>query len=235
MTPETALQPESLAQVVIRFAGDSGDGMQLTGDRFTDVSAAFGNDLATLPNYPAEIRAPAGTIAGVSSFQVQISDHEILTPGDVPSVLVAMNPAALRANIDELAPGGTILVNSDAFEERNLDKAGYQANPLEDGSLAAYRVIQVAMTSMTLEATKDLGVKPRDAERSKNFFALGLLSWLYHRDLDATENFLNEKFSRKPEILKANIAALHAGYNYGDTTEDFVVRYEVSPAPMPAG
>jgi 2-oxoglutarate ferredoxin oxidoreductase subunit alpha len=172
VTTETeSLTPEPLAEVVIRFAGDSGDGMQLTGDRFTDVSAAFGNDLATLPNFPAEIRAPAGTIAGVSSFQVQISDHDILTPGDLPTVLVAMNPAALRANINELEPGGTILVNSDSFEQRNLEKAGYQANPLEDGSLSAFRVIQVAMTAMTLESTKELGVKPRDAERSKNFFA----------------------------------------------------------------
>src|SRR5687767_2360328 len=167
VTTETEpLTPEPLTEVVIRFAGDSGDGMQLTGDRFTDVSAAFGNDLATLPDFPAEIRAPAGTIAGVSSFQVQISDHDILTPGDRPTVLVAMSPAALRATINELEPGGTVLVNSDAFEQRNLEKAGYQANPLEDGSLSAFRVIQVAMTAMTLEATKELGVKPRDAERS---------------------------------------------------------------------
>src|SRR6187397_417320 len=161
-TPETQpLEPAILDEVVIRFAGDSGDGMQLTGDRFTDVSAVFGNDLATMPNYPAEIRAPAGTIAGVSSFQVHISDHEILTPGDMPNVLVAMNPAALKANIGELAPGGTLLVNSDTFEERNLTKAGYPANPLDDGSLAAFRVVQVPMTSITLESTKDLGVKPR--------------------------------------------------------------------------
>ena len=203
MTPQsTSLTPEPLAEVVIRFAGDSGDGMQLTGDRFTDVSAAFGNDLATLPNYPAEIRAPAGTIAGVSSFQVQISDHEILTPGDLPTVLVAMNPAALRANIGELEPGGTILVNSDAFEPRNLEKAGYIGNPLDDDTLAAYRVIQVAMTTMTLEATKELGVKPRDAERSKNFFALGLISWLYTRPVEPTLKWIDERFGNRELVAR---------------------------------
>ena len=177
-------KPETVDRVVIRFAGDSGDGMQLVGDRFTELSAVFGNDLATLPNYPAEIRAPAGTIAGVSSFQVHISDHDILTPGDAPNVLVAMNPAALRANLSEVPPGSTLLINADAFEDRNLAKAGYAVNPLDDGSLAAYRVIQVPMTAITLEATAELGVKPRDAERSKNFFALGLVSWMYTRPID---------------------------------------------------
>lgn len=236
MTPETStLKPEPLAEVVIRFAGDSGDGMQLTGDRFTDVSAAFGNDLATLPNYPAEIRAPAGTIAGVSSFQVQISDHDILTPGDLPTVLVAMNPAALRANIDELAKGGTILVNSDAFDQRNLDKAGYQANPLEDGSLSAYRVIQVPMTSMTLEATKELGVKPRDAERSKNFFALGLISWLYTRPVEPTIAWIDQRFGNKELVRTANLAAFKAGYNFGDTAELWEHPYEIAPASLPPG
>jgi len=236
VTPETStLKPEPLAEVVIRFAGDSGDGMQLTGDRFTDVSAAFGNDLATLPNYPAEIRAPAGTIAGVSSFQVQISDHDILTPGDLPTVLVAMNPAALRANIDELAKGGTILVNSDAFDQRNLDKAGYQANPLEDGSLSAYRVIQVAMTSMTLEATKELGVKPRDAERSKNFFALGLISWLYTRPVEPTIAWIDQRFGNKELVRTANLAAFKAGYNFGDTAELWEHPYEIAPASLAPG
>jgi len=236
VTPETStLKPEPLAEVVIRFAGDSGDGMQLTGDRFTDVSAAFGNDLATLPNYPAEIRAPAGTIAGVSSFQVQISDHDILTPGDLPTVLVAMNPAALRANIDELAKGGTILVNSDAFDQRNLDKAGYQANPLEDGSLSAYRVIQVSMTSMTLEATKELGVKPRDAERSKNFFALGLISWLYTRPVEPTLAWIDQRFGNKELVRAANLAAFKAGYNFGDTAELWEHPYEIAPASLPPG
>ena len=231
----TSLEPESLDRVVIRFAGDSGDGMQLAGDRFTDVSAAFGNDLATMPNYPAEIRAPAGTIAGVSSFQVHISDHEILTPGDMPNVLVAMNPAALRANITELEPGGTILVNSDAFEQRNLEKAGYQASPLEDGSLTAFRVIQVPMTSITLEATKPLGVKPRDAERSKNFFALGLLSWMYTRPIDATVEWINEKFANREMVQAANLAAFKAGYHFGETAELFEHAYEVAPAQLEPG
>jgi 2-oxoglutarate ferredoxin oxidoreductase subunit alpha len=236
VTPDTStLKPEPLAEVVIRFAGDSGDGMQLTGDRFTDVSAAFGNDLATLPNYPAEIRAPAGTIAGVSSFQVQISDHEILTPGDLPNVLVAMNPAALRANIDELVKGGTILVNSDAFDERNLAKAGYQANPLEDGSLSAYRVIQVGMTTMTLEATKELGVKPRDAERSKNFFALGLLSWLYTRPVEPTLAWIDERFASRELVRAANLAAFKAGYHFGDTAELWEHPYEIAPASLEPG
>ncbi len=170
-----------LNRVVIRFAGDSGDGMQLVGDRFTDVSAAFGNDLATLPDYPAEIRAPAGTIAGVSSFQVHIADFDIVTPGDVPNLLVAMNPAALKANIADVPPGAAIIANTDAFEPRNLEKAGYVGNPLEDDTLAAYRVYPVPMTSITIEATKETGAKPRDAERSKNFFALGLICWMYTR------------------------------------------------------
>ena len=236
MTPDTStLKPEQLTEVVIRFAGDSGDGMQLTGDRFTDVSAVFGNDLATLPNFPAEIRAPAGTIAGVSSFQVQISDHEILTPGDVPSVLVAMNPAALQANISELTPGGTLLVNSDAFDQRNLEKAGYQANPLEDGSLAAFRVIQVAMTAMTLESTKELGVKPRDAERSKNFFALGLLSWLYTRPVEPTIAWIDERFGGRELVRAANLAAFKAGYNFGDTAELWEHPYEIAPARLAPG
>jgi 2-oxoglutarate ferredoxin oxidoreductase subunit alpha len=229
------LKPEQIDNVVIRFAGDSGDGMQLTGDRFTDVSAAFGNDLATLPNFPAEIRAPAGTIAGVSSFQVHISDHDILTPGDLPNVLVAMNPAALKANIDELAPGGTLLVNADTFETRNLEKAGYRASPLEDGSLGAYRVIQVPMTSMTLEATKELGVKPRDAERSKNFFALGLVSWMYTRPVEPTIDWIEEKFASRELVKAANLAAFRAGYNFGETAELFDHPYEVAPARLPAG
>src|SRR5204862_184919 len=195
----------------VRCAGGSGEGVPRTGDRSTGVSAAFGDALATLPNFPAEIRAPAGTIAGVSSFQVQISAHDILPPGDLPTVLVAMNPAALRANINELEPGGTILVNSDAFEQRNLEKAGYQANPLEDGSLSAFRVIQVAMTSMTLESTKELGVKPRDAERSKNFFALGLLSWLYTRPVEPTLQWIEDRFKNRELVLAANLAAFKAG------------------------
>ena len=236
MTAETTqLKPESLEEVVIRFAGDSGDGMQLTGDRFTDVSAVFGNDLATLPNFPAEIRAPAGTIAGVSSFQVHISDHEILTPGDAPNVLVAMNPAAMKANVAELIPGGTLLVNSDTFEDRNLTKAGYEVNPLEDGSLAAYRVIQVPMTALTLESTKDLGVKPRDAERSKNFFALGLVSWMYTRPTEDTTEWIEQKFAKRDLVKAANLAAFKAGYNFGETAELFDHAYSIAPAQLPAG
>ena len=183
---------EYLDRVVIRFAGDSGDGMQLTGDRFTEVSAAFGNDLATMPDYPAEIRAPAGTVAGVSAFQVHISDHDISTPGDSPNVLVAMNPAALKASIRDLFPGATIIVNIDAFETRNLEKAGYAANPLEDGSLDAFTVYEVPMTSMTLEAAKETGAKPRDAERSKNFFALGVVSWMYSRPIEPVIDWIDE-------------------------------------------
>ena len=181
---------------MIRFAGDSGDGMQLVGDRFTELSAAFGNDLATLPNFPAEIRAPAGTIAGVSSFQVHISDHEISTPGDTPNVLVAMNPAALKANLRDMTPGSTLLVNVDAFDTRNLDKAGYESNPLRDNSLAPFRVYEVPMTSITIEATKPLGVKPRDAERSKNFFALGLISWMYNRPTEPLIDWIKKRFAQ---------------------------------------
>ena len=190
-------KPEMLNRVVIRFAGDSGDGMQLVGDRFTDVSAAFGNDLATLPDYPAEIRAPAGTIAGVSSFQVHIADFDIVTPGDVPNLLVAMNPAALKANIADLPPGAAIIANTDAFEPRNLEKAGYVGNPLEDDTLAAYRVYPVPMTSITIEATKETGAKPRDAERSKNFFALGLICWMYTRPTEPVLEWIDAKFGEQ--------------------------------------
>jgi 2-oxoglutarate/2-oxoacid ferredoxin oxidoreductase subunit alpha len=228
-------RPETLDRVVIRFAGDSGDGMQLAGDRFTDVSAAFGNDLATLPNFPAEIRAPAGTIAGVSSFQVHISDHDIVTPGDSPNVLVAMNPAALKANLQDMPPGSMLLLNEDAFEQRNLDKAGYAANPVEDGSLSAYRIVQVPMTSITLESTKELGVKPRDAERSKNFFALGLLSWMYTRPIDPVVEWIDERFGSKPTVRDANLAAFKAGYHFGETAELFDHPWEVLPAQLPAG
>ncbi len=221
--------------MVIRFAGDSGDGMQLAGDRFTDVSAAFGNDLATLPDFPAEIRAPAGTIAGVSSFQVHISDHDVLTPGDAPNVLVAMNPAALKANIKDMPPGSTLLLNEDSFEQRNLDKAGYAANPVEDGSLSAFRIIQVPMTSITLESTKELGVKPRDAERSKNFFALGLLSWMYTRPIDPIVEWIDERFGSKPTVRDANLAAFKAGYHFGETAELFEHPWQVPPAQLPPG
>jgi 2-oxoglutarate ferredoxin oxidoreductase subunit alpha len=221
--------------VVIRFAGDSGDGMQIAGDRFTDASAIFGNDLATLPNFPAEIRAPAGTIAGVSSFQVHISDHDIVTPGDAPNVLVAMNPAALKANLAEMPPGATLLVNSDAFDERNLGKVGYEVNPLDDGSLSAYRVIQVPMTTLTLEACKDLGVKPRDAERSKNFFAVGLISWMYTRPVEPTVEWIEKRYGSRQIVVDANVAAFKAGLHFGETAELFGPAYQVPPAALPPG
>ena len=221
---------ETIDQVVIRFAGDSGDGMQVTGDRFTDESALFGNDLSTFPNYPAEIRAPAGTLAGVSAFQIHISDHEILTPGDAPNVLVAMNPAALKANVNDLPTGGTLVINVDSFDERDLAKAGYEANPLKDGSLSAYRIYEIPMTTLTVEACKPTGAKPRDAERSKNFFALGLLSWLYHRPIDDTERWIVRRYGKLPIVAEANTLAFRAGYNLGETAEIFESSYEIAPA-----
>ena len=224
-----------LDRVVIRFAGDSGDGMQLTGDRFTSETASFGNDLSTLPNFPAEIRAPAGTVLGVSSFQLHFADHDIMTPGDAPDVLVAMNPAALRANQGDLPAGATVIVNTDEFTTRSVAKAGYAANPLEDGSLSAFQVQAVPLTSTTVRALAEFDISKKDAERAKNMFALGLLSWMYNRTTEGTIAFLEAKFARKPEIAAANIAAFRAGYNYGDTTEAFAVSYEVAPAPLPAG
>ena len=225
----------SLDQVTIRFAGDSGDGMQLTGDRFTMDTASLGNDLSTLPNYPAEIRAPQGTFAGVSSFQLHFADHLINTPGDAPDILVAMNPAALKANIRDLPRGATIIVDQDEFTTRNLSKVGYATNPLEDGSLDSYKVHAVGLTSLTVAALSELSLSRKEAERSKNMFALGLLSWMYHRPTEATENFLKAKFGKKPEILAANLLAYKTGWNYGETTEDFAVSYEIAPAKMPAG
>ncbi|NKQ55736.1 2-oxoacid:acceptor oxidoreductase subunit alpha [Amycolatopsis sp. K13G38] len=230
-----ATEISKLDRVVIRFAGDSGDGMQLTGDRFTSEAAAFGNDLATLPNYPAEIRAPQGTIPGVSSFQVHFADYDILTPGDRPDVLVAMNPAALKANIADLPPQGTLIVNTDEFSKRNLTKVGYDANPLEDDSLSAYQVHEVAMSTLTQGALADTGLGKKDAERCKNMFALGLLSWMYHRPTEGTEQFLREKFAKKPDIAEANILAFRAGWNYGETTESFVTTFEVAPAKLAPG
>jgi len=235
---DTTIDPKSphlIDRVVIRFAGDSGDGMQLAGDRFTTSSALFGNDLATFPDFPAEIRAPAGTLAGVSAFQVHISDHSISTPGDSPNVLVAMNPAALRANVAALPQGATIIVNSDAFDERNLAKAGYDQTPLGDGSLSAFTVYEVPMTSITTESSKDLGVKPRDAERSKNFFALGLISWLYTRPVEPTVEWIAEKYASKELIREANQRAFKAGYHFGETAELFESSYEVKPAVLEPG
>ncbi|WP_433289954.1 2-oxoacid:acceptor oxidoreductase subunit alpha [Pseudonocardia sp. CA-142604] len=222
-------------RVVIRFAGDSGDGMQLTGDRFTSETAAFGNDLSTLPNFPAEIRAPAGTLPGVSSFQLHFANYDILTPGDRPDVLVAMNPAALKANIGDLPPGGVLIVNTDEFSKRNLAKVGYEANPLEDGSLEQFSVFPVAMATLTRGALEETGLSKKDAERAKNMFALGLLSWMYHRPHEGTERFLREKFARRPEVAEANILAFRAGHAYGETTEAFAVTYEVAPAKLDVG
>ncbi|MQY21930.1 2-oxoacid:acceptor oxidoreductase subunit alpha [Nocardia macrotermitis] len=224
-----------LEKVVIRFAGDSGDGMQLTGDRFTHEAAAFGNDLATQPNFPAEIRAPQGTLPGVSSFQIQIADYDILTAGDQPDVLVAMNPAALKANVEDLPRGATIIVNTDEFTKRTLTKVGYAADPLSDDSLSDFVVHRVPMTSLTLGATESTGVGKKDGQRAKNMFALGLLSWMYGRPIGGTEQFMREKFAAKPDIAEANILAFRAGWNYGETTEAFATTYEVAPAALPAG
>jgi 2-oxoglutarate/2-oxoacid ferredoxin oxidoreductase subunit alpha len=228
-------QVQKLDHVIIRFAGDSGDGMQLAGDRFTQETAVFGNDLSTLPNFPAEIRAPAGTLPGVSSFQLHFADHDILTPGDAPDVLIAMNPAALKANIKDLPRGGDLIVNTDEFTKRNLTKVGYAASPLDDGSLEQYTVHAVPITSMTVKALESFDITRKDAERAKNMFALGMLSWLYDRPAEGTLSFLKAKFAGKPEIMQANVAAFRAGWNFGETTEAFSVRYEVSPAPLVPG
>ena len=222
--------------MVIRFAGDSGDGMQLTGDRFTNATALIGNDLATLPDFPAEIRAPAGTLHGVSAFQIHFASDDILTPGDQPNVLVAMNPAALKVNIDDLAKGGIVIANEDGFTDRNLEKAGYESNPLTDGSLEEYQLYAVPMTTITVRALDGIaGISKKEAERSKNFFALGLLSWMYGRPTDVTERWIERKFAKKEAIRDANLAAFRAGYNFGETTEIFAVHYEVKPAPAEPG
>jgi 2-oxoglutarate ferredoxin oxidoreductase subunit alpha len=228
-------QVQQRDHVIIRFAGDSGDGMQLAGDRFTQETASFGNDLSTLPNFPAEIRAPAGTLPGVSSFQLHFADHDILTPGDAPDVLVAMNPAALKANLGDLPRGADIIANTDEFTKRNLTKVGYAQNPLEDGSLSAYQLHALPITSMTVKALDGCEVSRKDAERAKNMFALGLLSWLYSRPAEGTMKFLESKFAAKPEILKANVGAFQAGWNFGETTEAFSVQYEVKPATLTPG
>jgi 2-oxoglutarate/2-oxoacid ferredoxin oxidoreductase subunit alpha len=227
---------EQLSRVIVRFAGDSGDGMQLTGTQLTAESAVFGNDIATFPDFPAEIRAPAGSLPGVSGFQLHFADHDILTPGDRPDVLVAMNPAALKTNLKDLPRGGTLIVDADQFNDRNLQKAGYAANPIEDGSLDEFQVHAIPLTSMTVGALKEIeGVTPREAERSKNMFALGLMSWLFHRPTEGTVAFLTAKFAKKPPILAANLKAFHAGYAFGETTEGFAVSYEVKPAPLLPG
>jgi 2-oxoglutarate/2-oxoacid ferredoxin oxidoreductase subunit alpha len=226
---------QALDRVTIRFAGDSGDGMQLAGDRFTSETAAYGNDLSTLPDFPAEIRAPAGSIPGVSGFQIHFASYDILTPGDAPDVLVAMNPAALKANLRDLPKGATLIVNTDAFTARNLDKAGYAANPLDDGTLGDYHVHAVPLTSLTTGSLKEFDITKKEAERAKNMFALGLMSWLYSRPTESTIAFLKKKFASRPVIAKANVTAFKAGYHYGETTEVFAVSYEVAPAPLAKG
>jgi 2-oxoglutarate ferredoxin oxidoreductase subunit alpha len=224
-----------LDQVIIRFAGDSGDGMQLTGDQFTSTTAAFGNDLKTLPDFPAEIRAPAGTLPGVSAFQLNFGDHTIMTPGDQAHVLVAMNPAALKANLKELRKGGDLIVNTDEFGDRAVSKVGYVSNPIEDGSLDGYNVHKIALTSMTVQALSEFDITKKEAERAKNMFALGLLLWLYSRPIEPTLKFLAGKFGKKPDILAANNKALQAGWSFGETTESFANQYVIKPAQMPAG
>jgi 2-oxoglutarate ferredoxin oxidoreductase subunit alpha len=233
-------QVKQVDRVIIRFAGDSGDGMQLTGDRFTQESAAFGNDLVTLPNFPAEIRAPQGTLPGVSSFQVHFADHDILTAGDAPDVLVAMNPAALKANLPDLPKGAAIIVDSHDFSDRNLTKAGYTSNPLAalgdaNDQLGDFQVFALDLTGMTVEAVKQFGLSRKDAARAKNMFALGLLSWMYGRPIETTIAFLGKRFAKVEDIRDANIAAFKAGWNFGETTETFAVQYEVKPAPMAPG
>src|SRR5215467_12013158 len=203
--------------VVIRFAGDSGDGMQLTGMQFTTESALAGNDIGTLPDFPAEIRAPAGTLAGVSAFQVNFASQEVFTPGDDVDVLVAMNPAALRTNLADLKSGGILVANTEEFSEQNLNRAGYAKNPLEDGTLDRYQLFKVDITKLTVNALQDLGLSNREALRCKNFFALGLISWLYHRPIESTEHWIHGKFKKSPELVEANLRALHTGYNYGET------------------
>lgn len=238
-TTDTPRETVRLDAATIRFAGDSGDGMQLTGTRFTNESAVAGNDLATLPDYPAEIRAPAGTLAGVSSFQLQFAAEDIHTPGDAPDVLVAMNPAALKKHLHALKPGGTLIVDADAFTSRNLDKAGFDENPLEDGSLEEYDLHGVALTSLTMAAleefTEDGRLNRKEAERAKNMFALGLVSWMFSRSLETTETWLAQKFAKRPELVDANVKALRAGRNFGDTTESFRFVYEVPPAELAPG
>ena len=232
---QSAKKIEERDSVVIRFAGDSGDGMQLTGMQFTTESALAGNDIGTLPDFPAEIRAPAGTLAGVSAFQLNFASQEVFTPGDDVDVLVAMNPAALQTNLGDLKSGGILMVNTEAFSEQNLQRAGYTKNPLEDGSLDRFQLFKVDITKLTVNALQDIGLSNREALRCKNFFALGLISWLYHRPIESTEHWIHSKFKKTPELVEANLRALHAGFNYGETAELFAVSYEVKPAAIAPG
>ena len=220
---------------IIRFAGDSGDGMQLTGTQFTQTAAALGNDLSTLPDFPAEIRAPAGTLFGVSGFQIQFSSHDIHSPGDEPDVLVAMNPAALKVNLKDLKNGGMIIANIDSFNKKNLELAGYDSNPLEDGSLKGYTVFEVPITKSTTIALQDSGLNMKEITRCKNFYALGMMYWMFNRSMEQTIEWVKSKFKNQPKIMEANITALKAGYNFGETTEIFTTRYKVGPAKLEAG
>lgn len=229
------LTTEKLDEVVIRFAGDSGDGMQLTGSQFTNTSAMIGNDLSTLPDFPAEIRAPAGTLPGVSAFQVRIADYDIHTPGDAPDVLIAMNPAALKKELRDLKPNGVVIVNTDEFNPRNLVRAGYAVNPLEDHSLDGFRVFQAALTTMTRRALEGSGLDNKSMDRCKNMFALGMCYWLFNRPLENTIAFLNQQFAKKPKIAEANIKVLKAGWNFCDITELFHTRYEIPAAALEPG
>ncbi len=226
---------ERVERVVVRFAGDSGDGMQITGDRFTATAAAVGNDLSTLPDFPAEIRAPAGTLPGVSAFQIQFSSEDINTPGDEPDVLVAMNPAALKVNLRDLKPNGVLILNADSFGAKDLEKAGYDKNPVEDGSLDGYRTVPVELTRLTREALKETKLTAKETARCKNFFALGLMYYLYHRPMENTVDWLSRKFKNKPQYIEANTLALKAGYAFGESTEIFQVTYEVPPAKLAPG
>ena len=227
---------KTIDDAVIRFAGDSGDGMQLTGGRFTETTAVVGNDLSTLPDFPAEIRAPAGSLAGVSAFQIHFSSKDIHTPGDSPDVLVAMNPAALKVHQSEIVPGGTIILNTDAFTKKNLNFAGYESNPVEDGTLDDYfTLIPIEMNKLVTAACEDLDMSRKFVGRTKNFFALGVLYYMYDRPLDATEKWLEKKFAGKDVIIEANKRAMNAGYNYADTTELFTTRFKIEKAVLPKG
>ena len=235
MEEQHAIAPERRDSVVIRFAGDSGDGMQLTGTQFTATSALAGNDFATLPDFPAEIRAPADTVPGVSAYQIHFSSENIFTPGDDPDVLVAMNAAALKVSLPTLPKGRTILANTDGFAAANLSKAGYRENPLEDGSLDGYRVIEVPLTTNTLKVLEDSPLSVRDRRRSKNFYALGIMYWLYSRSLETTEEWVRKRFKKMPDVVEANLTALRGGYAYSQASELFQARYEVPPAPQEPG
>lgn len=230
-----AKQVQIVEDVTVRFAGDSGDGMQLTGSQFTDTTASLGTDVGTLPDFPAEIRAPAGSLAGVSGFQIHFSSNDIQTPGDSPDVLVAMNPAALKVNLKDLKPNATIIINTNSFDAKNLKLANYDVSPLEDGSLSGFNVVPVELTKLTVTALEDLPLSPKEKDKCKNFFALGLMYWLYNRPIEKTLNWIETKFKKKPEILEANQRALKAGYNYGETTEIFTTRYDVKPAKLTPG